>query len=308
MYALIDGNSIGYAAQGTRPLTVDGVEVQSVFQSLKTLRALKSNKRGCSKFIWFWDGKAQFRLDMYPEYKGNRDKDPKLAEMRQKYKDVQHLLKKALTHLGITQVVAPEYEADDLAGLFVRMANKSNSESLLITGDGDWQQLVSGLTTWHDPRKSPGKYCTRATFKDVTGVDTATQFLEIKAIQGDSSDHISGVGGLGPKAAIAIINNYGSVKNLLEVYKRDGEFTSESLPSDLRHFKKKLNTFCRENIKLFTRNYRLMNLQTDERDEDIKKNMQVTPGKKDMKAFKELCHELQFHSILREFDRWNDLF
>lgn len=308
-YAIIDGNSIGYAAAATRKLTANGLEVQAVFQSLKMLKSLKSSQRDYENFVWLWDGSAKFRLNMYPEYKGKRDDNKEMAEMREKYKLVRPIIEEGLKHLGITQVFAADYEADDLAGFFVRRLSKEQGRKiLLVTGDQDWQQFVTSLVTWHDPRKQPGKYCKKSTFNEVTGVSDAPQFLELKSLQGDSSDNISGVGGLGPVAAIAIINNFGGVKNLIQHYVDNGAFTSETLPDDLKRFKKKLNTFCSSNIKLFTRNYRLMNLLTDERDEAMKQSMKITKGKKDLRAFKDFCHEHKFISIIREIDRWDELF
>lgn len=308
MFLIVDGNSIGLASQSTRPLRSNGIETQGIFHSIKTLKSIRKKYPEYKKVVVLWDGKAKFRYDLYPEYKGNREKNPKMKELKDKFNEARPVLEQALTCLGVSQIQAPNFEADDIAGYLVRKTTEKGNKSLLITGDQDWQQLVNSLTDWHDPRKSPGKYCDKSSFRDVTGCDSGSQFLQKKAFQGDTSDHISGVGGIGEKAAQGIIDNFGGIKGLLDYYKTNGEFTKESIPEDLRQFKKKLNDFCESGVNLFTRNYRLMNLLSDTHDEEIKNSMVVTKGRKDMAAFKQLCHNNSFLSILREIESWNECF
>ena len=310
MSRIIDGNSIGYAAQNTRKLTNDGMEVQAVYQSLRTLKSIRYQKSSFGDDIWLWDGIAKFRYDEYPDYKGTRDNDPKMKEMREAYKEARPILSKGLELLGVRQVTAPNFEADDVAGFLVRRAAAKNKPCLLITGDRDWLQLVQSNPSieWHDPRKQPGRSCTFKTFKSQTGFEAATQFLEAKAIEGDKSDNIEGVMGLGPKACEAIMQTYGGVRELAKVYRAQGEFTKENIPKTLSRYRNPLNRFLKEDVKTFTRNYRLMNLLTAERDEMIKSDISVVKGKKDMTAFKEYCHDLNFLSIVREIDKWEALF
>lgn len=308
MFSIIDGNAIGYAAQSSRVLSVDGMQTQAIFNSLKTARSLRKTFTDYPKFLWLWDGRAQFRFDLYPDYKGNRTDTPEKREMKEQYGKQKPYLEEMLTCLGVTQVIAPNYEADDLAGYFVRRAEAKNFKTRLITGDGDWLQLISTLTDWHDPRRDPGKFCNRNDFREVTGFDSTGQFLQAKALQGDTSDNITGVGGLGEKAALLIMEHYGDVRNLIKKYREHGEFTKENLPKDLSRYRKKLNDFCQQNAALFVRNYRLMNLCDATRDEDIRANIQQIKGKKDMDRFEQLCKEFRFMSILRELDSWGELF
>lgn len=308
MFCLIDGNAIGYAAQSATTLTVDGMETQAIYNSLKTLKHLKTTFRQYPQTLWLWDGKADFRYDLYPDYKGNRADTAEKREMKAKYSAQKPYLEEMLTCLGITQVVSARFEADDLAGYFVRKAEARRQNTQLITGDGDWMQLISPTTCWHDPRRNPGKFCDQDTFEEITGYADTEQFLQAKALHGDTSDNIGGVGGLGEKAAAAIMSNYGSVKSLLEAYKREGEFTKDNLPAELSRYRKKLNDFCSNNIGIFTRNYRLMNLRSPERDSLIKDTLQITRGNKDMTRFEQLCKEFRFLSILRELNTWEALF
>lgn len=308
MFLVIDGNSIGLASQSTRPLKSNGIETQGIFHSIKTIKSLRNKFPEYSNVIVLWDGKAKFRYDLYPEYKANRKKNAKMVELKDKFNEARPVLQSALNYLGISQIEAPNFEADDLAGYLTRKAGKKGSKCMLITGDQDWQQLVNSITSWHDPRKSPGKFCDKASFREVTGCDSGLQFLQKKSLQGDSSDHISGVGGIGDKASQAIIDNYGGVKGLVKTHKEQGEFTKENIPEDLRQFKKKVNDFCSGGLDIFARNYKLMDLLTDKHDSYIKEDMKVTKGNLDFDSFKQLCHEYSFLSIIREFQNWKECF
>lgn len=307
-YQIIDGNALGYAAHSTSPLTVDGMEVQAVYQGLKMLKSAKERFPQYDKLLWLWDGRAQFRYDIFPDYKGNRTDDPEKRERKEKYQQVQPYLKRALVALGVTQVIAPDFEADDLAGYFVRRVTEQGGKAVLLTGDRDWLQLVRGNIRWYDPREKLERQCDKASFKEVTGVDTPAQFLEAKALIGDSSDNIDGVPGIGEKAAPLIMQHFGSVKGLLEHYRKHGELTKENLPAELSRYRKKLNDFCRQGRSIFVRNYRLMNLNDTQRDADIKTNARVERGQRDFDAFAQLCEELRFLSILRELHVWEQLF
>ena len=307
-FMLVDGNSLGYAAQGTRKLIANGVETQAIYQSLKMLKRARERYPEYSRVLWLWDGKAQFRYDLWPDYKGNRKNTPEKVEIKEKYHAAVPCIKQALTYLGVDQVEAPNYEADDLAGYFTRKLQASDKEVLLLTGDQDWLQLINGKTRWHDPRSNVDKHCNKATFEEVTGVQTPAQFLECKALIGDSSDNIPGIPGIGSKASALIVQNFGSVKNLIQDYRVNGPFDKDRLPNGLSQFKKKINDFCANTVSDFVRNYKLMNLNNASYDDDIRKNIFVTRGKRDFDAFADLCMELNFLSITRDLRAWERTF
>lgn len=307
---LIDGNAIGYAAHGTRPLKVEGVgEVQAVFQSLKMLKRTKERFPEHPQLLWLWDGKAQFRYDAYPEYKGNRRDTPEKVEMKEKYHAVQPYLEDCLKALGVSQVLAPDYEADDLAGYFVRQADLKKRKVQLVTGDGDWMQLVSPTVSWYDPRTTADKFVSFATFEKQTGFSSVGKFLMHKALMGDSSDNISSTG-IGDKGAALLINHFGGVKQMLGAYAANGAFNKENLPGDeFKFHRSKFNKFCAENgLALFKRNYKLMNLHSAAYDADMRSNAQITRSELDINEFEYLCRSLRFMSIVRELDRWVEAF
>jgi 5'-3' exonuclease len=307
-FMLIDGNSLGYAAQNTQVLTANGMETQAIYQTLKMLKKARENYPEYGKLLWLWDGRANFRFDLLPDYKGNRKNTPEKVEIKEKYHAAKPYIQQALTHLGVDQVISPEYEADDLAGYFSRKLQAKDIDVLLLTGDQDWLQLINGKTRWHDPRSNIEKHCNKANFHEFTGVESPAQFLECKSLIGDSSDNIPGVPGIGDKASILIMENFGSIRGLLADYKANGEFDKDRLPNGLSRFKKKINDFCAGGVKDFVRNYKLMNLNDTVRDDLVRKNASVVRGKRDFEAFADLSMELSFLSITRDLKSWERTF
>lgn len=308
-YMIVDSNSLGYAAQSTNVLTANGIETQAIYQTLKMLKKAREDNPEYSKVLMLWDGHAQFRYDLWPDYKGKRSDTDEKVQVKEKYHAAKPFIQQALTHLGLDQVVAHQYEADDLAGYFCRKLQAAGKDVLLLTGDKDWIQLVNGKTKWYDPRDKVERKCSKATFKEVTGVDTPAQFLECKALIGDTSDNIPPVGGIGEKAAPLVMEHFGSVKGLIDAYRRgNNELTKEALPDELSRYRKKLNELCGPNFKAFSRNYRLMNLNDSSRDETIRTSAVVTRGQRDFDAFADLCMELSFLSITRDLKSWERTF
>lgn len=307
-FMLVDGNSLGYAAQSTTPLTANGMETQAIFQTLKMLKKARENYPEYGNLLMLWDGRAQFRLDLWPDYKANRRDTPEKVEAKEKYAKAKVYIMQALTHLGVDQVLAPQYEADDLAGYFCRKLQASNRDVLLLTGDKDWIQLVNGKTKWFDPRDKIERHCTKANLREMTGFESTAQFLEAKALIGDTSDNVPGIPGLGLKATLLIMDNFGSVKNLLAAYRQHGGLDKEQLPNGLSRFKKKINEFCAKHTRDFVRNYKLMNLNDPSRDAAMRENTTVIRGKRDFDAFADLCMEFSFLSITRDLSAWQRVF
>lgn len=306
---IIDGNSLGYAAHGTQPLTVDGMQVQAVFQSLKMLKAALSHYPKHQTLIWLWDGRAQWRYDLHPEYKGKREETEEQRKSKEAYKAALPYLERALTALGVTQIRAPAFEADDVAGYFVRRLSKVGAQGLLLSGDRDWIQLITPTIDWVDPRDGHARKCDLLSLEAFSGSSTPQRFLEAKALQGDTSDCIPGVGGIGEKTAVALIEHFGSILELVRHFKTKGEFQKGDLPGSLDRMRNKINAFLSSNFAQFRKNYTLMNLMSAARDADIAADMQVNrPAAPNWDDFEALCHELAFLSITTQMPAWKRAF
>lgn len=294
---IIDGNSIGHAAHRSRPLTAAGMQTQAIFGSIRSIRDIKREYPDSTPLV-LWDGKAQWRFDMYPEYKSNREDDPKKVQEREHYRKAKPYIIRALSALGVRQMTVTTHEADDMAGHLVMSmtAKDPNAEIVLITGDEDWLQLLRKNVTWRDWRDD-SKIITLANLMDKTGFRTPYGFLEGKALQGDTSDVIAGVGGIGAKGAPEFIAQFGSVREFWRQCDA-GEFK----PKKKAH----INLYSGEGRKLFGRNLRLMQLikPIPPKREDVI----VHPSTYDEGNFRAICEELSFMSILRDMQTFTQPF
>ena len=147
---------------------------------------------------------------MFKDYKGTRK--PMMEELREQVPVIKELLQK----MNITTVELPGYEADDVIGTLSKKGEKAGMEVDVISGDRDLLQLASDHITICIPKTKKGQ--TTVEEYNTEGVRklykvTPTEFIDVKALMGDSSDNIPGVPGIGEKGATAIISQFGSIEN-----------------------------------------------------------------------------------------------
>ena len=203
---VVDGNSIvNRAFYGVRPLTnKDGQFTHAIYGFLTMLGKMEKEEAPDAVAIAFDLKAPTFRHKAYDGYKATRKgMPPELASQMP-------LLKELLTLLGYKQVTCEGYEADDILGTFARACEEDSNVCVIATGDRDSLQLVSEETVVRlctnrgDVRYTPEK------IMEDYGV-TPRELIEIKAIQGDSSDNIPGVAGIGPKGAGDLIRRFHTV-------------------------------------------------------------------------------------------------
>jgi len=208
---LIDGNSVGYSAQhGNQNLSSGGQETTAIFGAIRSIQKLVQT-RIYSRPIVLWDGRS-WRYDVYPEYKGNRDKNSSLAKVASAYKSQQPQIMRGLRLLGMSQMVAGNMEADDLAAIIARRESAAGNRVTLITGDKDWLQMVDKNTTWVDHKID--RQCSPKNFEEFTGFKTSKAFTDGKAMQGDAGDNVPGCGGIGEKGASDLLKVFDNVAHL----------------------------------------------------------------------------------------------
>jgi DNA polymerase-1 len=210
--ALIDGNSIAYRAFYALPedlATKSGQVTNAVFGFTRMLiRLLKDyHPEGIAVA---WDVSRQtFRTEQYPEYKAQREKAP------DHFRSQLPLMDEVLQTLHVTQLRREGYEADDLIATLTRSAVAEGWEVLIVTGDRDAFQLVSG----------PVKVVyTRRGISDIVLADEGyieerygirpDQYVDYAALRGDNSDNLPGVPGVGEKTASRLVADYGDLDNL----------------------------------------------------------------------------------------------
>ncbi|RWJ03402.1 PIN domain nuclease [Mesorhizobium sp.] len=303
-YLLIDGNNLTHAAQSAKKLTVGDTEVQAIFVFIKMMRTVIGKYPMCKPVV-LWDG-ASWRYMDFPEYKGNRDKEhtpayKKQTEERASAKKQIPAIKKAMTLLGVDQVRASNMEGDDLAAIMGDLYVKRGDKVVLCSGDKDWIQLAGPSMLWFDPIKDR-KVRTPEDIETAINVKVKSfrQFVEFKALCGDSGDNIGGVGGIGDKGAQEFLETFGSFTN----------FTNGCMDGtiDPKKLAKKFRDLAEDEDKqmLFSRNIWLMDLRTPKRPAPL--NLTVTRGEPDLERFETFCRRLMFQSFLTDLPTWASAF
>lgn len=209
---LIDGHSIANRAfYGLPDLTnSEGLHTGAVYGFINIFLNAYDNTSPNYVIVAFDVKEKTFRHKMYDAYKGTRKGMPE--ELHQQIP----LIKNALHAMGIKTVELPGYEADDVLGTYAKKAEAENMDAVILSGDRDLLQLASESTMIAIPKtKSGGNELELYYAKDVEekyGV-TPTQFIDMKALMGDSSDNIPGIPGIGEKTASKIISQFGSLEN-----------------------------------------------------------------------------------------------
>lgn len=212
---VVDGNSIlNRAFYGIRLLTTkDGQFTNAIYGFLTMLLKIQEDVTPDAVAIAFDLKAPTFRHNAYDGYKSNRKGMPE--ELHQQLQP----LKDLLTLLGYTIITKEGYEADDILGTLSHTCKVNGDECVLATGDRDSLQLINDKVTVRLASTKGGKanailYDEKKIMEDY-GV-TPRQLIEIKAIQGDSSDCIPGVPGIGPKGAGDLIQRFNNLDYIYE--------------------------------------------------------------------------------------------
>ncbi len=209
-FLILDGNSIvNRAFYGIRPLTTkDGIPTNAVYGFLnivkKHLDGLKPDYLACA----FDVHQPTFRHLSYEAYKGNRKGMPDELKTQMPY------AKRAAASLGFKVIECPGFEADDVIGTCAAMGDaEGDIHTYVLTGDRDSLQLIDATTTVVLAKTKEDVLFDEAKFRETYGIEPG-QFVDVKALMGDSSDNIPGVAGIGEKTALKLIQTAGSLDAL----------------------------------------------------------------------------------------------
>lgn len=212
---LIDGHSILHRAFfGLPDLTNSkGVHTNAVYGFLNILFKILEEEKPNYLAVAFDVHAPTFRHDMFEVYKGTRK--PMAEELRPQVP----LMKEMLQAMGVTIVELAGFEADDLLGTISVMAEEQGMEVSIISGDRDLLQLATERVQIRIPKTKKGKTEIENYYaKDVMEhyLVTPKEFIDVKALMGDTSDNIPGVPGIGEKTATALIETYKSIEAVYE--------------------------------------------------------------------------------------------
>ncbi len=282
---LIDGHSIlNRAFYGVPDLTNSaGLHTNAVYGFLNIMFKILDEEKPSNLAVAFDVKQPTFRHEMYGEYKGTRKAMPE--ELREQVP----LIKEVLSAMGIKIVELPGYEADDILGTLAKRAEQDKMKVSVITGDRDLLQLATQNILIRIPKTKKGttevENYYEADVKEKYQV-TPVEFIDVKALMGDTADNIPGVPSVGEKTATSLIVQYGSVENL---YEHIDELT-----------KKKLKEALVDNKELAILSKKLATINIDS-PVDVKFEDTVLNDIYTDEAF-ELMKNLEFKSIIKKFD------
>lgn len=205
---LIDGSGYIFRAfYGLPPLTApDGTPVNAVFGFTNMFLKL-TQKIPCDYCLVLFDAKREnFRNQIFADYKGTRKETPE--DLIPQFP----IIREAVSALNICQLEMEGYEADDLIATYAKKAREKNIDVVIVSGDKDLMQLIRNGVEFYDPMKD--KFFTPEDVKEKFGV-YPDKVVQVQALSGDSIDNVPGVAGIGLKTAALLINEYGSVEELL---------------------------------------------------------------------------------------------
>ncbi len=207
MIYLIDGSAYVYRAfHAVRGLAnSSGMPTNAVFGFTRMLMKLMQERK--PQFVgMFFDAKGPtFRHRMFADYKANRPPMPEELVVQLPF------IKKVTTGFNIPVIEISGYEADDLIGTYARLAEAAGFEVTMVTGDKDFIQLVTDRTIIWDPMKD--KIIDKASVLSEFSI-APSQVIDMMGLSGDSADNVPGVPGIGPKTALRLIREFGSMDAL----------------------------------------------------------------------------------------------
>ena len=230
---LIDGHSIlNRAFYGVPDLSnVEGLHTNAVYGFLNIMFKIVDEEKPDYLAVAFDLKAPTFRHKIYPEYKGTRKGMP--DELREQVP----VMKEVLQSMGILIMEKEGLEADDILGTFAKKAQKEGLEVALVSGDRDLLQIADENIKIRIPKTKGGKteiedYYAKDVFEAMQV--TPAQFIDLKALMGDTSDNIPGVPKVGPKTATDLMVTYGSLES---IYEHLEEITKKSIRETLREHK-----------------------------------------------------------------------
>ena len=282
---LVDGHSLLFRAFYGMPLSMtapDGTHTNAVYGFLAIFRKVMEEEQPAFAAVAFDTREKTFRHEMFDGYKGTRKPAPP------EFHEQLPLVKEVLDAMGVQVVTLPGFEADDILGTLAKRAEAEGIAPRVLSGDRDLLQIATDKTQIILPKTKGGETLYERYFADDVrremGV-SPSEYIDMKALMGDSSDNIPGLPGVGPKTASAIIAAYHSIENAkaheAELTPKKARLAMEE-HYDLAELSKKLATICTD-----------APLEINVRD--------LVPGDPKSPAVREIYRKLGFRSLLAAF-------
>ena len=231
-----------YAFLGRPMRNRAGMNTSVVFGFVKFLRDIQKRERPDLLGVAFDPKGGSFRRDIFPEYKANRAETPEDILLSVPY------VKRVLEAMCIPILEVAGYEADDVIGTLSQKGVEAGYDVYMVTPDKDYGQLVRDNCRIYKQRGAEGsiEIVGREAIREKYGIDDPQLVRDILALWGDASDNIPGVPGIGEKSACKLVQEWGTVENILDnvskIKGKQGEKIAEW--ADNLRLAKRLTTIC----------------------------------------------------------------
>ncbi|MBT5026822.1 MAG: DNA polymerase I [Nitrospina sp.] len=277
---LIDGSSYIFRAYyGIRQFlsTSNGFPTNALYGFINMLQKVVRDEKPDYLAVAFDSKEKTFRHQMYADYKANRESPPE--DLIKQFPYFEPLVKA----FNIYSVRVPGFEADDIMGTLAKKGEQEGLQVVIVSGDKDMMQMISPSIRMLDTMKN--KWFGSDDVVEKFGV-TPDRVIDVMGLMGDSSDHIPGVKGVGPKTASELIKKFGSIAELYErVEEVDKKKLKEKLVQD-----KEMALLSRKLVTLNTS----MDLEFEFADLVLKPSNDI--------ELKKLFSEFEFSSLLGELE------
>ncbi len=201
-----------YAFLGRPMRNHAGMNTSVIFGFVKFLRDIQKREKPDLLGVAFDPKGGSFRRELYPEYKANRAETPEDIILSLPY------VKRVLEAMCIPILEVAGFEADDVIGTLAMKGAEAGYEVYMVTPDKDYGQLVRENCKIYKQKGSEGQIevVDREAIREKYGIDDPQLVRDILAIWGDASDNIPGVPGIGEKGACKLVQEWGTVENILD--------------------------------------------------------------------------------------------
>lgn len=272
----------GYYAFIKNPrINSKGLDTSAILGFTNSLLDVIKRERPDHLAVCFDKGGSTDRLEVYPEYKANRDETPEGIKVAVPY------IHKILEAMHIPIMVKDGYEADDIIGTLAKKAEKEGYQTYMVTPDKDFAQLVSENIFMYRPMFGGG-YETWGIeeVKEKFEVQDPKQVIDFLGMKGDAVDNIPGLPGVGDKTAKKFINLYGSMEGLIE---------------NVHELKGKMKEKVEANAELGLLSKKLATILLDVPVEFNAKNFEL--DEPDHEKVNEIFQELEFRRLIENFKK-----
>ena len=253
-----------------------GLNTSAIMGFVNTLNEVLTKEKPSHIGVAFDPKGPTFRHEAYAQYKAQREETPE--DIRKAVPIIKDILKA----YNIPVLEVSGYEADDVIGTLATKAGEKGMTTYMMTPDKDYGQLVRQNVFMYRPRYGENGFDVMGPkeVEEKYGLSTTLQVIDLLGLMGDASDNIPGCPGVGPKTAIKLINEFGSIEGLLE--------NTDKLKGSL---KEKIET----NREMITFSKFLATIKIDVPIElDLESLKKVDPNEKELR---EILDSLEFHSL-----------